>query len=88
MPGLPPRVKSILKEEMIAANTAHLTDAKANVASANNIVRHSAARMIDEASPQQARAIDKILRLPPKPAGMTLYDPTGKVIGTTTPPAA
>jgi len=27
-------------------------------------VRHSAARMIDEPSPQQARAIDKILRLP------------------------
>jgi hypothetical protein len=36
----------------------------ANIRSANNIVRHSAARMVDEPSPQQARAIDKILRLP------------------------
>jgi hypothetical protein len=35
-----------------------------NIASANNIVRHSSARMVDEPSPQQARAIDKILRLP------------------------
>jgi len=65
---LPPRLKAHLKSEMIGAHSQHMADAKANVSSANNIVRHSAARMIDEPSPQQARAIDKILRLPAKAA--------------------
>jgi len=63
---LPPRLKAALKAEMLGAQSQHMLDAKSNVASANNIVRHSAARMVDEPSPQQARAIDKILRLPPK----------------------
>lgn len=63
---LPPRLKAHLKSEMIAAHTQHMTDAKSNIGSSNNIVRHSAARMVDEPSPQQARAIDKILRLPGK----------------------
>jgi hypothetical protein len=41
-----------------------MTAVKANIASSNNIVRHSMARQVDEMSPQQARAVDKILRLP------------------------
>jgi hypothetical protein len=32
--------------------------------SSNNVVRHSSARMLDEGSPANARAVDKILRLP------------------------
>jgi hypothetical protein len=62
--AMPPRLKAQLKAEMLGAHSNHMVDAKANIASANNIVRHSAARMVDEPSPQQARAIDKILRLP------------------------
>ncbi len=64
--GLPPNVRTLLRQESAGAHTQHMFDAKSNVANSNNIVRHSAARMIDEPSPQQARAIDKILRLPGK----------------------
>ena len=61
---IPPNVFAVLRAESNAAHTGHMKEALSNVSSANNIVRHSAARMIDEPSPQQARAIDKILRLP------------------------
>ena len=66
MDGLPENVMANLRASSTAAHTQHMFDAISNIASSNNIVRHSAARMIDEPSPQQARAIDKILRLPPK----------------------
>jgi len=62
--AIPPNVKTKIQARFHDAHSVHMTDAKANVVSANNIVRHSAARMVDEPSPQQARAIDKILRLP------------------------
>jgi len=64
MAGLPPKVYSVLAAESAGAHTQHMAEAKANISSSNNIARHSATRMIDEPSPQQARAIDKILRLP------------------------
>lgn len=64
MAGIPARVKAALLTETHGAHTQHMFSSKSNAANSNNIVRHSAARMIDEASPQQARAIDKILRLP------------------------
>jgi hypothetical protein len=44
-----------------------MNEVKGNVASSNNIVRHSSARMLDEGSPANARAVDKILRLPKTP---------------------
>jgi len=62
--GLPPRVKALLKTESIGAHTAHMADVKANAANSGNIARHSVTRQLDEPSPAQARAIDKILRLP------------------------
>jgi len=62
--GLPDRVRTVLRSEASGAHTQHMNESKSNISSSNNIVRHSAARMIDEPSPQQARAIDKILRLP------------------------
>jgi hypothetical protein len=37
---------------------------RANIASASNLVRHSAARQVDEIGPSTAAAIGKILRLP------------------------
>lgn len=62
--SIPPNVKTKLQASSHSAHTLHMIDAKANVTNSNNIVRHAAARMVDEPSPQQARAIDKILRLP------------------------
>ena len=64
--ALPANVKTHLQAASRAAHQNHMTEMKSNIASSNNVVRHSAARMIDEPSPQQARAIDKILRLPTK----------------------
>ena len=64
MSSLPPNVLTLLKESSASAHTQHMHEATSNISNSNNIVRHSAARMIDEPSPQQARAIDKILRLP------------------------
>lgn len=62
--AIPANVKTRLQAMGHDAHKHSMAETRANVASANNIVRHSAARMIDEPSPQQARAIDKILRLP------------------------
>lgn len=64
--SLPPNIQAQLRAESMGAHTQHMFDAVSNISNSNNIVRHSAARMVDEPSPQQARAIDKILRLPPK----------------------
>lgn len=61
---IPANVKTKIQSRMHDAHSVHMADIKANVASSNNIARHSATRQIDEPSPQQARAIDKILRLP------------------------
>jgi hypothetical protein len=62
--ALPPNVKALLQSESHGAHANHMTSAKANITSSNNIVRHSAARMVDEASPQSAAATNKILNLP------------------------
>lgn len=64
MSGLPARVKAVLRTESVGAHTQHMNEAKSNIASSNNIVRHSSARMLDEGSPANARAVDKILNLP------------------------
>lgn len=62
--AIPANIKAHLQAAQKGAHSQHMHEMKTNIASANNIVRHSAARMVDEPSPQQARAIDKILRLP------------------------
>jgi hypothetical protein len=64
---LPPNVKTTLRAHSAATHTHHMNEVKGNVASSNNIVRHSSARMLDEGSPANARAVDKILRLPKTP---------------------
>lgn len=61
---IPANVKTKLQASSHANHITHMAEARANITSSNNVVRHSAARMVDEPSPQQARAIDKILRLP------------------------
>ena len=64
MDGLPDKVLTVIRAASRTSHTQHMHEAVSNISNSNNIVRHSAARMIDEPSPQQARAIDKILRLP------------------------
>lgn len=66
--SIPANVLAKLHASFHSAHTLHMVELKSNVASANNIVRHSSARMVDEGSPASARATDKILRLPPKTA--------------------
>lgn len=61
---LPPRVKALIKSSGHLGHQAHIATVRANIASASNIVRHSAARQVDEMGPGTAAAIDKILRLP------------------------
>lgn len=68
---LPPRIRSAIKSRAIQAHTVSMEQGAANIRSANNIVRHSAAKFLDEPTPAAARAIDKILRAPrlqPRPA--------------------
>ncbi len=62
--AIPPNVKTKIQASFHQAHSVVMQESKGNIQSANNIVRHSAARMIDEPSPQQARSIDKILRTP------------------------
>lgn len=62
--ALPANVKTKIQASFHTSHHVHMQESKSNFANSNNIVRHSAARMVDEPSPQQARAIDKILRLP------------------------
>ncbi len=57
-------VQDVLYGESAKAHSAHMNSAKHNVASANNIVRHSVARSVDEPSPGNAAASRKILALP------------------------
>ena len=61
---IPKNVKTKIQASSAGAHVQRIHNSTSNIASSNNIVRHSAARMVDEPSPQQARAIDKILRLP------------------------
>lgn len=62
--GLPPNVRTALRAHATAAHHHYLNELKGNIMSANNVFRHSSARMLDEGSPANARAVDKILRLP------------------------
>lgn len=61
---IPPNVLTKLEANFHGGHSAGMLETRSNIRSANNIVRHSAARMFDEPTAQQARSIDKILRLP------------------------
>lgn len=64
---LPPNVKSKLQTSAHVIQQDQMMRSRENVMSSNNIVRHSAAKQMDEVGPETARAIDKILRLPKNP---------------------
>lgn len=61
---LPPRIKAIIKSSGHLGHQTHIATVRANIASSSNIIRHSAARQVDEIGPAAAAAIAKILRLP------------------------
>lgn len=61
---LPLRVKSVLKSYGHTLHQKHMASVRANIASAGNIIRHSAARQVDEIGPATAKAVEKILALP------------------------
>lgn len=62
--ALPANVKTKLQTSSHTIHQHIMTQSRQNVVSSNNIVRHSAAKQLDEVGPETARAIDKILRLP------------------------
>ena len=62
--SIPANVTSILQTYEHQLHQSGVATQRANISSANNIVRHSAAKTLDEPSPTNARAVDKILRLP------------------------
>lgn len=61
---LPPRIKAIIKSAGHLGHQSQIATARANVSSASNIIRHSAARQVDEVGPSAAASIAKILNLP------------------------
>ena len=67
MAALPVNVKTLLINEAAQAQTHQLLEGRANFQTAGNYLRLSAAKTTDEPSPQSARAIDKVLRLPNTP---------------------
>lgn len=62
--ALPPNVKTKLQVTSHKIHQSIMAQSRLNISSSNNIVRHSAAKQVDEVSPEAARSIDKILRLP------------------------
>jgi hypothetical protein len=75
---LPIRLRSAIKSRSIQTHTNQMRLSSGNIMAANNIVRHSVAKYIDEPSPATARSIDKILRTPrnqPRPAGNPIGTP-------------
>jgi len=63
---IPANVKTKLEATFHSNHTHHMGIIKGNIAAANNLMRHITTRLVNEPTPQQARSIDKILRLPPK----------------------
>jgi hypothetical protein len=52
----------LLLDESGAAHTAMMTESRGNAESAHSIVRHSAARKVNEADPHEAAAAEIILK--------------------------
>jgi len=62
--AIPINTKSKLEATFHSAHMHHMVLCKGNIGAVNNLLRHIATRMVNEPTPQQARSIDKILRLP------------------------
>lgn len=61
---LPPNVLTVIQSHGHTGHQQAMRTARANASSANNIMRHSAARQIDEMGPAAAASVAKILALP------------------------
>jgi hypothetical protein len=61
---LPPRIKAFIKMSSHLSHQKQIAGTRANITNAGNIIRHSAARQVDEVGPEAAMAIEKILRMP------------------------
>jgi len=64
MPGMPPRVKTLIKTFGHYSALSNMASVRNNIRSCNNITRHAAAKQIDELSMAEARAVGKVLELP------------------------
>lgn len=62
--SLPKNVKAAIKASAHFAHVELMSSVRQNVASVGNIVRHSAAKQVDEIGPATAAAVAKILALP------------------------
>lgn len=62
--SMPENVKQMLQATGRKVHQNQMARSRENVMSSNTIVRHSAAKQLDEVGPEAARSIDKILRLP------------------------
>ena len=61
---IPPNVVTALQTHGHLSHQKHIASARANIASSNNVLRHSAVRQADEMGPASAAAVAKILSLP------------------------
>lgn len=61
---IPPNCMTKLQVTSHKIHQEIMAQSRLNIMSSNNIVRHSAAKQMDEVGPEAARSIDKILRLP------------------------
>ncbi len=69
-----------IKARAIQSHTVDMRRGTANIRSANNVVRHLGGKFLDGATPEAARAIDKVARLPrsqPRPSGIPIGTPGG-----------
>jgi len=62
--ALPPNIRTTLIHRSTGNQTQHLAKIKATRGIVAAVIRAAAAKQYDEPSPQQARSIAKILRLP------------------------
>lgn len=62
--ALGPNLKALIEAESASGHSQQMLECRGSRGVANALVRFSAAKQYDEPGPAQARAIDKILRLP------------------------
>ena len=64
--SLPANVKAQIQASSRKYHVIHMQQAKINVREQSSMTRTIANRQLDEPGPEEARAMDKVFRLPPK----------------------
>lgn len=62
--AIPPNLLNGLRAIAKASHINHMVELKGSIGSSNSLVRHASSRILNEGSPEAARATDKVLRLP------------------------